>query len=80
MTFYYEDKSWSEIIDIERFVYTCSFPLSASVKEVSRDARALGIRAEMNSRRCWEAELELGSGREPREPTKLEKDDEEGRK
>lgn len=42
------------------------------MKEVSSDARALGIRAEMNSRRCWEAELESGSGKEPREPTKLE--------
>lgn len=39
---------------------------------MSSDARALGIRAEMNSRRCWEAELESGSGNEPREPTKLE--------
>lgn len=42
------------------------------MKEVSSDARALGIRAEMKSRRCWEAELESGSGKEPREPTKLE--------
>lgn len=44
------------------------------MKEVSSDARALGIRAEMNSRRCWEAELESGSGNEPREPTNLEED------
>lgn len=41
------------------------------MKEVSSDARALGMRAEMKSRRCWEAELESGSGREPREPTNL---------
>lgn len=41
------------------------------MKEVSSEARALGIRAEMNSSRCWEAELESGSGKEPREPTKL---------
>lgn len=53
------------------YLHTCSFPPSASVKEVSSDARALGIRAEMNSRRCWEAALESGSGKEPREPTKL---------
>ncbi len=52
---------------------TCSFPLSASVKEVSSDARALGIRAEMKSRRCWEAEPESGSGKEPIEPTKLKR-------
>ena len=51
---------------------TCWFPLRARVKEVSSDAKALGIRAEMKSRRCWEAALESGSGREPREPTKLE--------
>lgn len=54
---------------------TCPFPPSASVKEVSSDARALGIRAEMNSRRCWEAELESGSGKEPSEPTKLKRSD-----
>lgn len=48
-------------------------PLSASVKEVSSDARALGIRAEMNSNRCCEAELESGRGKDPRVPTKLKK-------
>lgn len=52
---------------------TCSFPLSSNVKEVSSDARAFGIRAEMNNSRCWEAELESGSGKERREPTKLER-------
>lgn len=51
---------------------TCSFPLSATVKEVSSDARALGIRAEMKSRRCWEAQLESGSGKDLRVPTKLD--------
>ena len=43
------------------------------MKEVSSDARALGMRAEMKSRRCWAAEPESGSGKEPRYPTKLEK-------
>lgn len=47
------------------------------MKEVSSDARALGIRAEMNSRRCWEAELESGSGNEPKEPTNLERREED---
>lgn len=47
------------------------------MKEVSSDARALGIRAEMNSRRCWEAELESGSGNEPKEPTNLERSEED---
>lgn len=50
------------------------------MKEVRSDARALGIRAEMNSRRCWDAELEWGSGKEPREPTKLERVDEAGKR
>lgn len=59
---------------------TCPFPPSANVKEVSSDARAFGISAEMNNRRCWAAELESGSGKEPREPTKLERAAETERK
>lgn len=33
----------------------------------------MGIRAEMKRRRCWEALLESGRGKEPREPTKLKR-------
>lgn len=54
---------------------TPSFPLSATMKEVSNDARALGMSAEMNSRRCWAAAVESGRGKERREPTKLEMKD-----
>lgn len=54
---------------------TCLFPASDSVKEVRSDARAFGIRAEMNSRRCWDAQLGSGKGNEAREPTKLERRD-----
>lgn len=42
------------------------------MKEVSREARALGMRAEINSRRCWAAALESGSGKEERVAGKLQ--------
>lgn len=48
-------------------------PARTREKEVSSEARALGIRAEMKSRRCWEAQLESGSGSEARAPTKLKR-------
>lgn len=52
---------------------TCLSSARTREKEVSSDARALGMRAEMNRRRCWEAQLESGSGREARAPTKLQR-------